>query len=185
MSDALAGRLLIATPNIEEPNFRRTAVLLCAHDGDGAFGLVLNRPIAGEAVAAHLPEWAGLAAGPPVIFRGGPVSPAAVFVLAASDDVPAGAWDLRVAPGLGLVNPGEGPERFAGRLARARAFAGYAGWGAGQLEGEIDGHGWFVVDALPDDPFGDEPDGLWREALRRQGGELARFASHPLQPDVN
>lgn len=185
MPDALAGRLLIATPNIEDPNFRRAVVLLCAHDGEGALGLVLNRPIEGEAVAAHLPHWAGLAAEPPVLFRGGPVSPAAVFALAASDDVPVAAWDLRVAPGLGLVDPGEGPERFAGRLARARVFAGYAGWGAGQLEGELDSHGWFVVDALPDDPFGARPDGLWREALRRQGGELARFASHPLQPNVN
>lgn len=185
MSDALAGRLLIATPNIEDPNFRRAVVLLCAHDGDGAFGLVINRPIEGEAVAEHLPQWADLAAAPPVLFGGGPVSPTAVFALAASDDVPAAAWDLRVAPGLGLVNPGEGPGRFAGRLARARAFAGYAGWGAGQLEGEIDGHGWFVVDALPDDPFDASPHELWREALRRQGGELARFASHPRQPGVN
>ena len=66
-----------------------------------------------------------------------------------------------------------------------RFFAGYAGWGAGQLEGEIATHGWFIVDTLPDDPFATDPVELWREVLRRQGGELARFATHPSEPGVN
>ncbi len=185
MPDTLTGRLLIATPNIEDPNFRRAAVLLCAHDREGAFGLVLNQPLEDEAVAGHLPEWAPLAVEPAVLFRGGPVSPSAVFAVAASDDLPVERWGLRIAPGLGLIDPGRGPGHFAGRLGRMRFFAGYAGWGEGQLDGEIAGHGWFVIDALPDDPFVVQPGALWREALRRQGGELARFASHPGEPGVN
>ena len=185
MPDSFAGRLLVATPNIEDPNFWRTVVLLCAHDQEGAFGLVLNHPMNGETVPSHLPEWAGHAVEPPVLFRGGPVSTSSVFAMATGDDMPVDRWGLRIAPGLGLVDPGRGPDAFEGRLGRMRFFAGYAGWGGGQLEGEIESHGWFIVDALPDDPFAPAPSELWREVLRRQGGELARFATHPTQPGVN
>ena len=185
MPDSYAGRLLVATPNIEEPTFWRTVVLLCAHDQEGAFGLVLNHPMDGETVASHLPEWAVHAVEPPVLFRGGPVSTASVFAMAMGDDLPVDRWGLRISPGLGLVDPGKGPDHFEGRLGRMRFFAGYAGWGAGQLEGEIASHGWFIVDALPDDPFAGDPGELWREVLRRQGGELARYATHPSQPGTN
>ncbi len=185
MPDFHPGRLLVATPNIEDPNFWRTVVLLCAHDAEGAFGLVLNHAMNGETVAAHLPEWDGHAVEPAVLFRGGPVSTASVFAMATGDDLPVDRWGLRISPGLGLVDPGRGPEHFEGRLGRMRFFAGYAGWGAGQLEGEIATHGWFIVDALPDDPFATEPTDLWRQVLLRQGGELARFATHPSQPGVN
>ncbi len=185
MPDSFAGRLLVATPNIEEPNFWRAVVLLCAHDGDGAFGLVLNHPMAGEAIASHLPEWEASAVAPAVLFRGGPVSTTSVFAMATGDDLPVDRWGLRVSPGLGLIDPGKGPAHFAGRLGRVRFFAGYAGWGAGQLEGEIANHGWFIVAALPDDPFHPEPADLWRVVLRRQGGELARYATHPLHPGAN
>ena len=185
MPDFHAGRLLVATPNIEDPNFWRTVVLLCAHDAEGAFGLVLNHAMNGETVAAHLPEWDGHAVEPAVLFRGGPVSTASVFAMGTGDDLPVDRWGLRISPGLGLVDPGKGPEHFEGRLGRMRFFAGYAGWGAGQLEGEIATHGWFIVDALPDDPFAAEPTELWRQVLLRQGGELARFATHPSQPGVN
>ncbi|MCY3506895.1 MAG: YqgE/AlgH family protein [Chloroflexi bacterium] len=185
MPDFHTGRLLVATPNIEDPNFWRTVVLLCAHDKEGAFGLVLNHAMNGETVAGHLPEWDGHAVAPAVLFRGGPVSTASVFAMATGDDMPVDRWGLRIAPGLGLVDPGKGPDHFEGRLGRMRFFAGYAGWGAGQLEGEIATHGWFIVDALPDDPFADTPADLWRDVLRRQGGELARFASHPAEPGVN
>lgn len=185
MPDSHTGRLLVATPNIEDPNFWRTVVLLCAHDQEGAFGLVLNHAMNGETVASHLPEWEGHAVEPAVLFRGGPVSTSSVFAMATGDDMPVDRWGLRISPGLGLIDPGRGPDAFEGRLGRMRFFAGYAGWGGGQLEGEIESHGWFIVDALPDDPFASDPADLWRQVLRRQGGELARFATHPTQPGTN
>jgi putative transcriptional regulator len=66
-----------------------------------------------------------------------------------------------------------------------RLFAGYAGWGGGQLEAEISAGGWFVLDALPSDPLSAEPEELWREVLRRQGGNLALFAACPPDPSLN
>lgn len=185
MSDSYGGRLLVATPNIEDPNFWRAVVLVCAHDTEGAFGLVLNHPLDGESVAGHLPDWDGLAGAPAVLFRGGPVATTSVFAIATGNDLPVDRWGLRISPGLGLINPTEGPEHFEGRLGNVRFFGGYAGWGATQLEAEIADHGWFIVDALPNDPFESNPSDLWRVVLRRQGGELARFATHPAHPGVN
>ena len=183
MSQPATGRLLVATPNLEEPNFRRTVILLCAHSEEGTFGLVLNRPLP-ERVADHVPEWGEFVTEPPVLFRGGPVEQGAVFAIAAGDDLPVDRWGLRVVPGLGLIDPAKGPAAFEGRLARTRFFVGYAGWGGGQLEGEIAAHGWFVVDADLGDPF-HEPEALWRDVLRRQRGALARYASHPQTPGLN
>ena len=80
MIASLVGRLLVATPLLEEPTFARTVVLVCAHDEQGAFGLVLNRPL-GEPVTLHLPEWSAYAAEPPVFFAGGPVQPNIVMLL--------------------------------------------------------------------------------------------------------
>jgi putative transcriptional regulator len=64
-------------------------------------------------------------------------------------------------------------------------FAGYSGWGAGQLEREIEEEAWFVVDADPADPFSDNPETLWRDILKRQRGRLAMFAYAPKDPQVN
>ena len=66
-----------------------------------------------------------------------------------------------------------------------RVFAGYAGWAAGQLEGEIATKQWWVVDATIDDLFTDDPDGLWARVLKRQGGELAWYAHYPSDPTLN
>ena len=184
MSVPATGRLLVATPNLEEPNFRRTVILLCAHSDEGTFGLVLNRPRP-DRVVDHRPEWGDLASEPPVLFRGGPVEPGAVFAVATGDDLPIDRWGVRIGPGLGLVDPAKGPAHFEGRLGRTRFFVGYAGWGSGQLGGELAAHGWFVVDREADDPFHERPDELWRDVLRRQGGELARYASHPDAPGLN
>ncbi len=186
MPDSLAGRLLVATPNIEDPNFRRTVVLLCAHEEEGAFGIVLNRPVEEPLTGMYVHAcWVDRAAEPRVFFAGGPVSGGNLFPLGASDDLPGDRWALRVGPGLGLVDLSVEQENLDRLFSRIRVFAGCAGWAPGQLEAEIARHDWFTVDALPTDPFTPDPAELWREVLRRQGGELARFATHPDHPNVN
>jgi putative transcriptional regulator len=70
-------------------------------------------------------------------------------------------------------------------LTQLRVFAGYAGWGAGQLESELSAGAWWVVDAAADDVFSDEPEMLWQRVLRRQGGRLALVAAYPADPMLN
>jgi putative transcriptional regulator len=180
-----AGRLLVATPLLLDPNFRRTVVLICARDEQGGtMGLVLNRPIeAGLDVV--LPEWRALVAPPAVLFAGGPVQREVALALGrASDGPPAAGW-TGVTESLGLVNLAEDPAVLAPRVDALRVYSGYAGWAPGQLEGEIGEQAWFVVDATPADAFSDQPHDLWRAVLRRQRGTLAMFADFPTDPRAN
>jgi len=164
----LAGRLLVATPLIGDPHFARTVVLLLAHTGDGAFGVVLNRP--SETLAAELvPGWGERAAEPAVMFLGGPVGPNGVIGLHAD-----GAVDLNVAP-----------EHHVDAPATVRLFAGSAGWGAGQLESELAEQAWWTVDPAPDDAFSDQPETLWSRVLRRQAQPASWFAVYPPDPILN
>lgn len=183
----LKGRLLVATPQLDDPNFERTVVLVLEHGDEGALGVVLNRP-SGLDLAEPLPEWARAAAHPSVVFIGGPVAPSAAVCLArlgASGG--ASGW----APLLGTIGPvgtldlDSDPDEAIPRLDEIRVFAGYAGWGPGQLEAEIAGGGWFVVDADPGDPLSPAPEGLWTAVLRRQRGSLALFAGYPADPALN
>ena len=178
----MAGKLLVANPAMGDPNFARTVVLVCAHDEDGALGLVLNRPL-DEPLTDQFDPWATHVTPPAAFFRGGPVEKGVVLALGAGDDVPVEAWGLRVLPGLGLLDLG-GEDRYGG-LTAIRFFAGYSGWSAGQLEGEIAEHGWFVVDATRADPFHADPDELWKAVLRRQRGDLRLYASYPADPSLN
>lgn len=181
MTQSLQGRLLVATPDLSDPNFALTVVLLLDHSDEGAVGVVLNRPSDLE-VAEALPDWAHLVGEPPVLFVGGPVRPNAVIGLAAHDGpLPAG-WQP-VLPGIGVIDLGE--QEPVDVDATLRVFAGYAGWSAEQLEGEIEEGAWFVVDAEPGDALTDEPESLWEDVLRRQGGRLAMFALCPADPSQN
>jgi putative transcriptional regulator len=178
--NGVAGRLLVATPDLIDPNFYRTVVLVCAHDDEGAFGLILNRPL-DASVAAHLEEWAEHVGEPPLIFEGGPVQRSTAIGLARG---PLNReWTIEVAAGFGLINLDEDPS--AGDLRDLRVFSGYTGWGAGQLEGEIATDGWFVVDRWPGDAFSTDPDELWRAVLGRQGRDLAIYANFPDDPAAN
>ena len=182
-SDALRGRLLVATPNLGDPNFERTVVRVLEHGDEGALGVVLNRP-SGLDLAEPLPEWAGAAAHPPVIFIGGPVAPSAAVCLARAAVGGAEGWE----PLLGRVGTMDldiDPDQAIPRLEEIRVFAGYAGWGPGQLESEIATGGWFVVDADASDPLSPAPEELWSAVLRRQRGTLALFAAYPRDPSLN
>lgn len=178
---SLTGRLLVATPILGDPNFDRTVVLLLEHGEEGAVGLVLNRPSDTE-VAEPLPEWDGVAATPSVIFVGGPVARSAVIGLGRRAGGGEG-WRPLVG-GVGIVDLGAGPA-FPAPVEELRLFAGYAGWGAGQLEAEIDAAAWWVVDAAPGDALSPSPEHLWSEVLRRQCGRLKMYAHFPEDPSAN
>jgi putative transcriptional regulator len=178
------GRLLVATPALDDPTFERAVVLVLDHDEEGALGVVLNRA-SGLPVRDTLGDWVDLAADPPVVFGGGPVEPTAVVALGRSvAGVAPDGWSP-ILDRIRLVDLDADPILAAADLEHVRVFAGYAGWAPGQLEHEIDVGAWFTVDADPTDVFTEDPDGLWQQVLRRQPGELALFATFPADPSMN
>jgi len=183
-----AGRLLVASPLLPDPNFDRTVILLLAYNEDGALGLVLNRP-SQTLIAAPLPKWEPLAADPPVVFVGGPVQHQAVICLARAAGIPGAADPLGgwrpVTPDVGTVDLDADPDVLHPKVRQVRVFAGYAGWSGGQLENEIAAGAWWTVEAEGGDPFCPEPDELWKQVLRRQSGPLALVASYPDDPNMN
>jgi putative transcriptional regulator len=248
MSTRLTGRLLVATPLLVDPNFRRTVVLILDHDEDGSLGVVVNRPTTID-VASVLEQWAELTTAPGVVFQGGPVALDSALGLAAitgadgrvpveqvngveSHDLdgshgagPGTAADpasglggggdagavgnpadqeypadegpededeaeeplgwRRVRGRIGLIDLDAPPQILAAEMSSLRIFAGYPGWGSGQLEAEIDEGAWYVVDAELGDAFVAQPEDLWRTVLRRQPGELAFVAMFPDDPSEN
>ncbi|MCG5220501.1 YqgE/AlgH family protein [Streptosporangium sp. KLBMP 9127] len=192
MAEAIyVGGLLVATPRLDDPNFRRSVVLILEHDqGGGTLGVVLNRP-SDISVTHVLPTWDALVSGPSVLFQGGPVQTDSALALAAvpSGEEPLGWRRLHAAipavSRLGTVDLDAPPEILAGEIAAMRIFAGYAGWTSGQLEAEIAEGAWYVVDAEQGDTFFDDPGSLWRAVLRRQRGELAFVATCPDDPTLN
>ncbi len=185
MTEVRAGMLLVATPQLLDPNFADTVVLLLDVDENGALGVVLNRPT-GVPVAEVLGDWSDVVAEPEVLFRGGPVSTEgalAVAQLRREDDVPVGFRE--VVDGLGVVDLDTPVELVDGTFTGMRIFAGYAGWGADQLQGEIEEGSWYVVPGEPLDVFRMDPTDLWRDVLRRQPGELAWHSTRPVDPDLN
>ena len=184
MTDPLAGRLLVASPVLVDPNFARTVVLVLDHDEDGALGVVINRPT-GVVIGDVLPSWHGYTTGPAVLFQGGPVALDSALGLAVvpGEDEPLG-W-RRVVGRLGLVDLDAPPELLAAELGGLRIFDGYAGWGGGQLEDELGQGAWYVVDSEPGDAFSAAPEKLWRAVLRRQRSELALVSTYPDDPRLN
>lgn len=182
-----AGQLLVATPALVDPNFARAVVLMLEHDDDGALGVVISRPTL-VAVGEVLPGWAELVTGPDVLFAGGPVQTDAALAVAVvdaalSDSAPVGWRPLY--PGAGLLDLDAPPELVRDVLCGLRIFAGYAGWGAGQLEAEIAEGSWYVVPAETTDVLTADAETLWRRVLRRQPGELAFVATCPDDPSQN
>jgi putative transcriptional regulator len=176
--ETLRGQLLIAGPGLVDPNFRRTVVLVGEHGDEGAMGVVLNRP-SEIPVAEAVPPLADVD-GPEgldgTVYIGGPVQPQAVVVVGQFED-PERAGVL-IFGSIGFL-PGEVDLVATGDLERARVFAGYAGWGPGQLEAELEESSWIVERAGPDDVFTSEPEHLWSAVLRRKGGPFAVLALMP------
>ena len=185
--DLAAGRLLVATPRLVDPNFDRTVILVLDVDEDGALGVVLNRP-SPVPVGEVLPGWDGVLCGPDVLFQGGPVGTDSALAVAdlrgpSTDDEPVGF--RRLFGSTGIVDLDTPTEIMAPALDRLRVFAGYAGWGSGQLEEEIEEGSWYVLPAAPGDLYDAEPERLWARVLRRQPGELAWVSTRPADPTQN
>lgn len=181
--ESLRGQLLIASPALFDPNFRRTVVLVTEHSEEGAMGLVLNRP-SETTVADGAPPLAHLVEDGALVHVGGPVEPAAVTVLAEFADPEESA--SVVLGDVGFVRADAELDELRGATRRARVFAGYCGWAAGQLEAELEGEeSWIVATPVPDDVFADDARDLWSAVLRRKGGQFAIVALMPYDPSVN
>ena len=190
--ESLRGRVLVASRRLRDPNFFRTLVLLIEHGEDGAMGLVVNRPTnvtVADALDGHFEVERG---GDGPVYCGGPVEPAALFVLHNSVEYADG--ELPVASGLfaghskesfeGLVNAVDAGDEEV----RYRVFSGCAGWGPGQLEGELARSDWRLVDGDvlldgPADPvFGTDPYAAWESAARSAARSPFGRAFGPRRP---
>lgn len=180
--ESLKGKLLIASPSLEDPNFVRTVVLVAEHNDDGAMGLVLNRPTA-TTVAESAPELEELVEVDEPIYVGGPVQPTAVIVLAAFED-PSSAG-LLIRDDVGFLSAHADFAESVSATRRMRVFAGHAGWGPGQLDEELEREDWIVEPARPEDFFVDAAEELWSAVLTRKGGTFALVARMPLDPSLN
>ncbi|HEX2296211.1 MAG TPA: YqgE/AlgH family protein [Actinomycetota bacterium] len=179
--DSLKGQLLLAGAGIFGAAFRQTVVLVAEHDDTSALGFVVNRPsdlIAAEAAD----ELAKLPLPDPRIYLGGPVQPGAVAVLGEFDHAEL-AGNL-VFGSIGML--GAGPDGISVEgVRRAKVFSGYAGWGPGQLESELEEGAWVIEDARVEDVFTREPESLWRDVLRRKGGEFVMLSTMSADPTAN
>ncbi len=175
--ETLAGSLLLAHPSMRDPNFRRSVVLMSAHNAEGAMGVVLNRPL-----VKRLGEMSGdFALGPlgkVPLFNGGPVQ---------TEQLVLAAWQTRD-DGFRLhfgVEPAKAIELLEEEGTHVRGFLGYSGWSAGQLENEMKQRTWIVTDVPEDLLTHTQDDSLWRTVLGREGAEWRLFADEPEHPDQN
>lgn len=169
--------LLIASPALVDPNFYRTVILLLEFDPEGAVGVVLDRPLEVD-VDEHVPAWGEYLAPPHRVFEGGPVQRETAIGVAFRPAATASESWRPVLGGVGLVDVSKDPADV-GEIDEARIFAGYSGWGAGQLDMELAVGSWFPVEGNRDDVFDPVPTGLWRRVLRRQHPNIARYADYP------
>ena len=182
MEESLTGQLLLASPTLMDPNFRRAVVLIGVHSEEGAMGVVLNRP-SEVTVSEAVPQLQQAVQEREPVYVGGPVQPSSIVFLAEFlDPSPAG---LLVLGRIGFPAPDAGIDELTEATARRRVFAGYAGWGEGQLDAELDQGDWIAHSAVPDDVFTEVPDELWSSVLTRKGGSYSLLASMPLDPSVN
>jgi putative transcriptional regulator len=180
--DSARGKLLIAGPGLLDPNFWRTVVLVVEHSDEGALGLVLNRP-SETSVRESVPQLEELVDGDEPLFIGGPVQPSSVIVLARLED-PGDAAVLAF-DDIGVIGAGSESDPSADGVRQGRAFVGHAGWGAGQLDSELERGDWITEPARREDAFSEDPRELWSSVLTRMGGSYALVARMPPDPSVN
>lgn len=180
--DSARGQLLIAGPSLVDPNFWRTVVLVVEHSEDGAFGLVLNRASetnVGEAV----PQLGEMVDPTEPLFIGGPVQPSSVVILGRFEDP--GDAALLAFDDVGVLGTASSLEEISFGLRAARAFVGHSGWGAGQLDAELERGDWIREPARLEDAFSAGTRDLWSAVLTRKGGSYALVARMPLDPSLN
>jgi len=171
----VAGQLLVASNTLGDPRFAETVIYMIEHDKTGALGLTINRRLGKVSVATllkHLGLASDSAEGEIAVHTGGPVEPGRVFILHSADVMTPGS--KAVASGIAvtttpdilrLIGAGKGPKD-------SLFVFGYAGWGPGQLDGELARADWFVVPGDPDLVFAAEPEQSWCKALKRRGVDL-------------
>ena len=179
--DNLQGQLLISSGGLYDPNFRHTVVLIGEHNAEGALGVVLNRAL-DLAVEEALPSLSPLVPAGEPLFQGGPVQPTSPVLITELADPELA--DILVFGAVGFL-VGEVSGDVEPSILRARVFAGYSGWGPGQLEAEMDADSWIVEPALEEDVFTDAPDLLWSRVLQRKGPEYERLSRMPYDPSMN
>lgn len=173
---------MIAGPALLDPNFWRTVVLVIEHTDEGALGLVLNRP-SETSVGEAVPQLDELLRADEPLYIGGPVQPSAVIVLAEFEDASDAA--LLAFGDVGVLGTGSSPDELSVGVRAGRAFVGHAGWGPGQLDGELERGDWIVEPARLADAFTVDPQALWSEVLIRKGGSYALIARMPPDPSMN
>ena len=179
----LKGQLLLDSGQLQGSFFARSVVLICQHDAEGAFGLVLNRSTGetvGDKIVADLPE--ALKGYP--LYEGGPVQPSALSFLHSD----AFLADANVMPNLSLGHSLDSLVELGESLSPARKikmFAGYAGWSPGQLEGEMTRKSWLTYPASLELVFDTAPEELWRNILRRKGWKYKLLAQAPEDLSTN
>lgn len=179
--ESLQGQLLVSSGSLLDPNFRHTVVLLGRHDERGALGVVLNRT-AEASVGEAVPPLAELVGSDERLFLGGPVQPTQPVLLAELTR-PEFA-DVLVFGSIGFLT-GDVSSESQSVIRRARVYAGYAGWGPGQLEAEMQSGSWILEPARAEDVFTDAPEELWSSVLERKGGIYRRLAKMPFDPSFN
>ena len=176
---ALAGQLLLAHPALQDDNFRRSVVLLSAHDANGAMGVVLNRP-AGKRLGQLNAEFALSALSDVPIYQGGPVQTEQVLLCAWRFHDDASGFQL-----LFGIDPQKAIELLAEGNVHMRAFLGYAGWSAGQLENELQQNTWVVSPLKPGLLEGEQDEGLWRGILTDLSHDWKLLVDEPDDPELN
>ncbi len=178
----MAGQLLIASPALGDPNFARTVVLVGVHNADGAMGVVLNRP-SSVTVGDAVPQLRSAVEELEPVYVGGPVQPSSVVCVA--EFVEPSAAELLILGRIGFPAPDTDAEALTEATLRRRVFAGYAGWGEGQLDAELSSGDWITAPATPEDVFTELSEQLWTAALERKGGSYALLARMPDDPSLN
>jgi len=175
--ESLAGSLLLAHPALQDPNFRRTVILMSEHNADGAMGVVLNRPM-GKRLGELNGDFAlGPLAGVP-LYQGGPVHPEQLILA---------AWETKD-DGFRLhfgLEPAKAGQLLAESGTMVRAFLGYSGWSGGQLEKELKHNTWVVADIPVDLLESTQDNSLWSSILGREGDEWRLLAGEPEDPGLN
>jgi len=180
---SLKAQLLLDGGKLRGSFFHRTVVLICQHDAEGAFGLVLNRPTdntVGEMIVADLPD---RLKGQP-LFLGGPVQPAAMSYLHTDTYLP----QANVLPNLNLGHALDDLTELAESFSptqQVRIFAGYAGWSPGQLDDEMKREAWLTHLATVELVFATDPKMLWQAILRQKGLKYRLLADAPEDLSLN
>ena len=171
------GSLLVATPDMMDPNFTRAVILLIAYSPeDGAMGLILNRPLTVDQMDDQSPiaSWMESSQSPSTIFLGGPVEPNGYICMTPDSSSLSGLRSVDI-ESISPVHL-DGPHRV---------FRGYTGWGASQLEDEVTFKSWYIVPSQSSDVLTTSPGTLWNNVLQRQEGPLKKLGLFPINPEVN